>query len=153
MKLNVNTKPYKLKPYLIPNELVLVIDTREQLPLFTRTKDLLIVKRKLDNGDYSLQGFEDKFVIERKGINDFYAYISSERNKTEEKMKRLQSFMFAGLVIEANESDLLAHQLYTKTSPEVARQSLVSFEVRYGVHVYYSRSPQMQLRNNHHRCH
>jgi ERCC4-type nuclease len=47
---------------------------------------------------------------------------------------------WAALVIEASEGDLLAGYTMSRISPETARQALVSFEVRYGVHVYYNRS-------------
>ena len=47
---------------------------------------------------------------------------------------------FVGLVIEATEADLLTGYIMSRVSPETARQALVSFEVRYGVNIYYSRS-------------
>ena len=47
---------------------------------------------------------------------------------------------WVGLVVEATEADILAGYVMSRISPETARQALVSFEVRYGVHVYYSRS-------------
>jgi ERCC4-type nuclease len=45
-------------------------------------------------------------------------------------------------VIEATEADLLAGYIMSRLSPEMVRQALVSFEVRTGVHIYYSRSRQ-----------
>ena len=35
---------------------------------------------------------------------------------------------------------ILTGYIMSRVSPETARQALVSFEVRYGLHVYYSRS-------------
>jgi ERCC4-type nuclease len=45
-------------------------------------------------------------------------------------------------VVAATEADLLSGYIMSRLSPEMVRQALVSFEVRYGVHVYYSRSRQ-----------
>ena len=47
---------------------------------------------------------------------------------------------FVGLVIEALEADILSGYIMSRVSPETARQALISFEVRYGLHLYYSRS-------------
>ena len=95
----------------------------------------------LKNGDYSIYGFEDKFAVERKGIGDFFQYIAADRDKTTVKMARFKDMIraggWAGLAIEHPEKDILRPQEFTKVSPEVARAALVSFEVRYGIHVYF----------------
>ena len=135
-----------LKPANIPPGLVVVQDTREQLPLFTglHLEGLQVVSDTLSCGDYSLRGFEESFVIERKQMSDFYSYIGKERTRTSQKMERFREIAsaggFVGLVVEATEADLLSGYIMSRVSPETARQALVSFEVRYGVHVYYSRS-------------
>jgi ERCC4-type nuclease len=64
-----------LKPFKIPPGLVLVQDTREQQPLFAVPQDgLEVVSGTLPHGDYSIKGFEQKFVIERKKISDFFSF-------------------------------------------------------------------------------
>jgi hypothetical protein len=45
-----------------------------------------------------------------------------------------------GLVVECAEEELLSGYIMSRVSPETARQALTSFEVRYGIHCYYSRS-------------
>ena len=136
---------HELKPWKIPEGFVLVQDTREQRPLFTETMEgLEVITDTLPHGDYSVRGFEDRFAIERKQMSDFYAYIGRERNRTTRKMEEFRQIIssggWVGLVIESTESDLLSGYVMSKISPETARQALVSFEVRYGVHVFYSRS-------------
>jgi len=132
---------YKLKGFNFPDGFVLISDTREQRPLFTRLPSGLVIKSiALKDGDYSIQGFEDKFAIERKGISDLVSYCASERTRTIQKMERFKDFDFVGLVIEARESDLLKPFEFSKVSPEAIRQTLVSFEIRSGVHIYYSSS-------------
>jgi DNA excision repair protein ERCC-4 len=125
--------------------MILVVDTREQKPLFTDpTPDLVTVAASLPHGDYSLQGFEDRFCIERKQVSDFFTYIGKERDRTTKKMEMFRGIIsaggFVGLVVEASEADILSGFIMSRVSPEMARQALVSFEVRYGVHLYYSRS-------------
>jgi ERCC4-type nuclease len=146
MKLNhTQVKINGLKPVRFPEGFGLVVDSREKRPLFKDTPDGLSVGTgTLHHGDYSIRGFEDIFAIERKQISDFYSYIGRERDRTVKKMEEFREIVssggFAGLVIEASESDVLSGYIMSRMSPEVARQALVSFEIRYGVHLFYSKS-------------
>lgn len=49
----------------------IIVDTREQLPLWARG----IIRRKLNVGDYSTQRLQHKFCIERKSGADLYGSI------------------------------------------------------------------------------
>ena len=135
----------ELKPWRIPEGFVMLQDTREQRPLFTDPPGCLeVATTTLPYGDYSIRGFEDRFAVERKQISDFYTYIGKERDRTTRKMEEFRRIVssggWVGLVIECTESDILSGYVMSRISPETARQALVSFEVRYGVHTYYSRS-------------
>ena len=133
---------YSLKPTPIPDGFVLVQDTREQLPLFTRLPSgLTIMSKKLNNGDYSVLGLENKIAFERKS-SDLFAYCTVERDKTVAKMKRFKSYEFVGLVIEMKEIEAYQFQAYTKVHPESIRGAITSFQVRYGVHVYWGSREQ-----------
>jgi len=130
-------KEYVLKPTVIPENMVVIVDTREQLPLFTKPpKGLLLVRDYLTDGDYSLRGFENKICFERKA-SDIFSYCTSEQEKTKKKMERFKSFEFVGLIIELKESSLFQFQTFTSAHPESIRGALISFEVRYGVHIFY----------------
>jgi ERCC4-type nuclease len=119
--------------------MVVVVDTRETTPLWfpKPPKGLVLMRGTLPVGDYSIRGFEDKFSVERKNT-DLYAFLTSERVKTTEKLKRMKGLEFAVLAIEISEYELLfLPKLHSEISPETIRQSLISFEVKYGIHVYY----------------
>lgn len=139
-KLNPRSRePYTLKPTEIPDGFVLVQDTREQRPLWPSgriPKGLTIKSATLYNGDYSVLGFEDRICFERKA-DDIFPYCSVDHDKTKEKMRRMAGYEFAGLIIEHKEHELYQHQVHTKVHPEVIRAALVSFAVRYGVHVFF----------------
>ena len=133
--------------FKIPDGFVLLQDTREQRPLFNNGVEipgLTVVNATLGHGGYSIKGFEDRLCIERKAVSDFFQYIGKQRVVTTRKMECFREIIsrggFVGLVIEAQEADLLAGYIMSRLSPEMVRQALVSFEVRYGVHIYYSRS-------------
>ena len=128
----------KPKPINIPKDFVLVIDTREQKPLFTRPqKGLLIVRDTLKDGDYSVRGFEDQVCVERKGVSDFYGYIGKERTRTVKKLERMRGMFWAMLLIDAKETEIMSRQSYSKLTPEHARGFLTSLNVRYGISHQY----------------
>ena len=132
-----------LKPTVIPDGFVLLQDTREQRPLFTRIpKGLTIQSATLHDGDYSIKGFEYLFCIERKNINDLFPYCSSERDRTVAKMHRFRKMVDAGgwvgLCIEEKESTVYQHQNFTQVSPETVRGAIISFAIRYHVNVYFA---------------
>ena len=138
MKTKVN-KNFEPRAHVIPEGMVVVIDTREQdmLWLPKPPKGLVIVRDTLKNGDYSIRGHEDKFFIERKAA-DLYAYLTSERTETKAKLQRLDKYDFKALVIESTEYELLyTPSFFIDKNIEVIRQSLNSFEIKYGLHVYY----------------
>lgn len=129
--------PYTLKPIEIPDGFVLIQDTREQRPLFSRIpKGLTVMSATLHDGDYSVKGFESSICFERKAA-DIYTYCTVDQPKTKAKMERFKSFEFVGLIIEMKEAELFQFQQYTKAHPEAIRGALCSFDVRYGVHIYY----------------
>ena len=140
------TKPMQLKPVVLPKDLIILVDTREQLPIFTGYNQHII--QTLKNGDYSIKGFEHLFAIERKKQGDLWTYCSSEmERKTKPKMQRFNEIVraggFVGLAIEATEADLFGGYPWAKKyEPEVVRGALKSFEVDYGVNVYYNRDRQ-----------
>ncbi len=101
------------------------------------------INQALYNGDYSILGFENYFTIERKMISDFLAYIGRERNtKTVHKLSRFRYMInrggWVGLIIEAAEEELMKGSMYSKITPEMIRQALISMRVRWGIHVYFN---------------
>ena len=82
------TKPMQLKPVVLPKDLIILVDTREQQPLFTGNPQVHI--DTVHYGDYTIKGFEPYFAIERKKQSDLWTYCSSEMNtRTKRKMANL----------------------------------------------------------------
>jgi ERCC4-type nuclease len=132
-------KPHRFRPPIIPEGFVLLRDTREQTPLFTRTRGLTVTTCTLHHGDYSIKGFEHEFAVERKRSSDFYSYIGKERDRTVEKLKELSGFKWAALVLEGMDyKDLSYQDAYSRLTPDHARGFLVSLNVRYGLHFFCS---------------
>lgn len=133
------TQHYKPKPYNFPDGFCVIIDNREQRPLFQNINKLRILNDTLKIGDYSIKGFQDEFCIERKMVSDFYSFIGRERKKTIKKLERMAVMDWSALAVEEDIESLLLPQMYSQVSPETARQFLVSVNVRYGIHVFCNR--------------
>ncbi len=80
----------------------IIIDSREKKPL---SFSFPVIVTKLDTGDYSLQGFEDKLCIERKGsINEWYQNCVQKRFWNE--MDRTKTFPMRYLLLEFEPEDI-----------------------------------------------
>lgn len=152
MKAQPHLETYILKPTVIPENMVVIVDTREQKsPLLLKPpKGLVIVRDVLHNGDYGLRGFPN-FAIERKFMGDIFSYCSSEMiAKTKPKMERFKEMIkqggWVGLCIQERESEVYQWQQITQVSPESVRQALVSFEIKYGIHVYFNKDKDQIVR-------
>ena len=146
--------PLPYKPTRVPPGFVLIVDTREQQPLFVGSHHgepgeqvrppghpgLVVERGTLHDGDYAVKGCETTIVFERKKLSDFLSYVGKERRtRTEPKLARLARARFAALVIEEDEKKLAGPFRYSRLTGEHARAFLLSCRVRHGIHVYVSK--------------
>lgn len=101
-------KDKKAPPYTV------IKDTREQEgytfePFSTRyhTCKGMVVK-KLDTGDYSLEGLEDKICIERKAsVAEFAKNVGQDQYRFRQEVKRMKEFPHKFIILEFSLSDLM----------------------------------------------
>lgn len=68
-----------------------VIDSREQKPYrFPGIND--VIRRKLDVGDYTYDGFEHTFAVERKTLDDLATSMGAERLRFENEIRRANGY-------------------------------------------------------------
>lgn len=134
----------KQKRRFEPAPFEIIVDTREQRPfsfagIRHRSGRLIvprIVKTTLKSGDYSIVGFENQIAIERKSISDLFSSVGSSRERFVKELRRLSAFRFAAIVVEADYGEIANDPPpYTKMSPDSVINSLLAWQVRYGVHV------------------
>lgn len=119
---------------------VVVIDTREQLPL--PISRLPWIRSGLTSGDYSVLGLEHLFAVERKSIPDLVACCcSSERDRFERELERLRGYQFSRLLIVGSREDIENHNYRSSAKPKAVLHSLASFEARY-IPVVFSPDPR-----------
>lgn len=136
IKKTLTVRKKKLYHPPIPNNMVVVIDTREQLPyMFPGCRTSV---EKLDELDYSLVGHVKFMGVERKSAVDFFGSITQDRDRFERELERLKDYKFKGLVIEAEEQELLHPEMYGRgISGNSVYGSIIAMEIKYGIHVYY----------------
>ena len=120
---------------------VIVADSREQEPLtFTRLQS---VRGTLYSGDYSVQGLESKFAVERKSIDDLAGCcVNSNRDRFEHELHRLRGFCFVRLLVIGTREDIAAGRYRSKITPSAVLATLDTFEIRYSIPlVFYYPSP------------
>jgi len=109
------------------------VDKREQLPytfLGSRYPDVIVVKKSLDVGDYSLDGWEHDLFIERKTCADFISSITQGRERFEREMERV-SQVFRYLLIEMNLSDVLLGNYRSGADPHSVIATIMSWQIRF----------------------
>lgn len=136
-----STKKPKASEYNIPDGLVMVIDTREQTPLYMPhpPKGLVIVRDTLNSGDYSIRGFECQVAVERKSLEDFLGSIGTGRDRFKRELERLRGYDWAALVIEAPEDRVMSGGVWSAMKPESIRGTIVSICVRYRIPIYFAK--------------
>ena len=126
-----------------PEGFVVVVDTREQDPLFLRKppKGLVVVRDTLALGDYSIRGFERSFIVEAKSLSDLYASVGVGHEAFRARLARMAEAEWKALVIKASEHAVLKGSWHSKLNPNVVRGALAKWEVEFDLHVYYASCP------------
>ena len=86
----------------------IIIDTREQTP-WSFPEEIAVVRRgTLNAGDYALDG-DNRFVIERKSLNDFLGTISSGWDRFERELDRMADHLHIArvIVVEGSIRDII----------------------------------------------
>lgn len=105
-------------------ELEIIIDTRETKPFkFSRHKT---IRRKLDFGDYALDGNENGIVVERKSLMDFISSFVSDYVRVKKEFERAkQNGAYIIVVCEESLATAMSFNFipyvrrYTKVRPDV----------------------------------
>lgn len=113
--------------------LIIIIDTRETWPL-EFSPEIRTVRKKLDEGDYSLVGYEDRISIERKTLSDLCGSLGKGRERFERELLRLARYEFAAIIIESNWKTIIRGSFpFSRMKPAPIIGSLMSFVLKHGI--------------------
>jgi DNA excision repair protein ERCC-4 len=116
---------YTIPADLSPEDLVAVIDSREQQRL--DLSPLRIQSGALATGDYSVRGLESVIAIERKGLADLLACIGQERQRFHREVLRLLAYPVRALVVESTWPAIERGQWRSRVNPSAALGSILNW--------------------------
>jgi ERCC4-type nuclease len=136
--------------YVEAPKFTVIKDTREQdgyyFSDFNRCAGM--IEEKLDTGDYSILGLEDKICIERKGcVEELAINLGSKKYTFLDEIERMKTFPHKYLVLEFSLDDLLKfpeqsripikNKLSVKITGRYMLKCLIEFELYNDVHVLF----------------
>jgi len=111
--------------------MIVIVDTREK-DEYT-FGEFVTIRQKLDAGDYSVAGLEDRIAIERKNLDDFVGTVIYQKERFHEELVRLARMDFAAIVVEASLTDILEHRYKSGVRPASVIGAAVAVMVEYRV--------------------
>ena len=130
---------------------VLIVDTREKLPWDFESDDAFadVIYRKLDVGDYSIEGMEEIISIERKAsVDELYMNFTKNKARILAEFERFRPMRFKILVVEESCEDVMNPNKYyvnikkiNKRNPKmpvaVVSSGLTKLMLEYDVQIVY----------------
>lgn len=120
-----------------------IIDNREQKPWQFPGIDNPVYKR-LNVGDYTLEGFEHVFAVERKSLNDLATSLGTDRERFEAEVQRAQDLKEFAVVVEEPRRLVDSHthrtwcpNYYSKLPPKTITATEESWTDKYEVLEWY----------------
>lgn len=126
------------------NDFTIIVDTREQQPW--SFEHYTVANRKLDAGDYSIEGLEHVLAIERKkSVNEIATNIIEPRFK--DAIQRLSEHKYAFLLLEFDIDKVLSYPIgsalpkrlwgRTKISPAFLMKHVLDWQINYNIKVMF----------------
>jgi len=129
---------------------VIIQDSREQKPLLfgdlhiRGVNKLETILHKLDEGDYSIAGLENKVFIERKSIQDLYGTLFQGRERFERELDRVveKDYKYRYLIIESTPFGFAQNMEYHKNLAQFnsAFSTLMSYAQRYNLKIRWCKT-------------
>lgn len=128
-------------------EITILVDTREQTPW--EFSHYVTAKQKLDTGDYTVSGLEDKLAIERKkSVGEIANNITEKRFI--DVLERLSSYKYPFLLLEFGMDKVLKFPIGSelpqkvwdkiKISPNFLVKNILDWQLKYNINVLFCES-------------
>ncbi len=117
------------------NDFAIITDSREQKPFIFPGYEVIV--KKLDAGDYSIEGSADRVAVERKSLSDLFGTVGKGRARFVRELERLSKFDYAAIVCEGSWQDVFFNPPpQSKMSPKSIFGSLLAWSMRYNLHLW-----------------
>ena len=123
-----------------------ITDTREQSPWTFPDAGFTLIRKKLDAGDHSVEGLENRVSIERKSLDDWTGTVLRDRTRFYRELELLRAYEFRCVIIEAGIREIMARQYRSQAHPNSIIGFVAEVTVSQSVPVYLAGSrPEAQL--------
>lgn len=124
----------------------IIVDTREQNPYTFPVDGITTIRRKLDAGDYSLEGYENRVAVERKSLDDFVSTVIRHRRRFHKELRILQQIDTACVIVEAGLDDVLMGRFTSGAHPHSVFGAMISIIIDFGIPVFFCADRQIACR-------
>lgn len=117
----------------------IVVDTREQKPYWKEGPN--VIRKKLDTGDYSIEGYEAEIAIERKNLVDLFGTLGKGHERFKRELERSRDLKYFAILIDGSFSSCYnkdfdgAGHSYMKGS--VVLKILFTLHIKYGINFFF----------------
>lgn len=109
--------------------MIILVDYREKKPY--TFPEIETEEVELETGDYTVKGFEDRFAVERKSINDLTKSVGSDRNRFEDEIRRAQTMDEFAVVIEGPKQAVENGDYYSNIHPNAVLGTVEKWPWKY----------------------
>ncbi len=123
---------------------MLIIDTREQLPLWDPIT-FNVIRKKLDEGDYTTEKLFNKAHAERKSPMDMYGSLIQGHNRFLREIQRaIEKDLSFAIFVECTEkrftSMIFKGAYRLKTKPSTLKKIVDTFQERYPIRIIWCKN-------------
>lgn len=111
----------------------IISDSREKKPYEFADFDHEVTVEALETGDYTVEGFEDAFAVERKTLDDFLSSITWDRDRFKREVKRAKSMIKFVVIIEEKKRTVTNWDYYREVHPNAVIATIDAWEKQYNV--------------------
>lgn len=123
---------------------MIIIDTREQLPLWDEI-NFKVIRKKLDEGDYTTELLHNKAHIERKSPMDMYgSLIQGHKRFSREIQRAIEKDLSFAIFVECPEKKFTSMRFKgayrLKTKPATLKKIVDTFQERYPIRIVWCKN-------------
>lgn len=98
-------------------------------------------RKRLETGDYSIEGLEGQVIVERKSLHDLYSTLGQGRDRFKAEHERMAQVPKARVVIEATYEDVLFRPpSLSRLNPKSVHRTMLAWSIRFGVPWFFAGS-------------
>lgn len=116
----------------------IVVDTREKNPIPFKE----MINKKLDVGDYSIEGYEKLISIERKSPTDLFGTLGKGHKRFKKELSKSQDLEYFAIIIEGCYSHILNKQFggshHSTMKGYVITSILFTLHIKYNINIFFA---------------